>query len=539
MDRRQLSILIVDESDRDAVLLERVLRQEGYDLTSQRVDTAESLRRALRTRDWDLVVSECRLPRFSAYKALETIGELALDIPLIVVSETVDEIDVVALVKAGAVDFIRKDNVSLLASTVKREIRASGRRREEMQAELDQQQVRAADVERANAQAQKLTSENAVIAEIGRVISSTLKFDAISVAVAEHIKSVVPYDRLSMAVLVDDGDSIRVRFVDGIQLPGREAGHLLTHEQSVTVHAPRTGKGHLFELEQPDAESPQSMYQQPFYDAGLKYGLAVPLVSNGQLVGSMVFRSLRPDVLTRHELRLAERIAALVAGALAADRLYQQTQREARENGVLAAIGRAMGSTLDIKTVYDCAFDALKDLMPVDRLSAALILPDGEHLATNYISGLPVPKYAADEVYLIKDVQLIVIDSKVGHLWQGDEYENLSHRSIYIASGLRSQISVPLISEDKVIGMMWIRSKKRSAYSTKDLALAERVGLQISGAVAKSILYEETQRQAEEREVVAEIGRIISSSQDVQDVFNGFAEQVSKVVSFDRVSIGT
>ena len=84
-----------------------MLAQEGYYLTWKMVDIAESLRRTLRRSEWDIIVSQCRMRGFSAYNTLESLTEVALDIPIIVLFQAADEMGVEALVKAGAVDFMR------------------------------------------------------------------------------------------------------------------------------------------------------------------------------------------------------------------------------------------------------------------------------------------------------------------------------------------------------------------------------------------------------------------------------------------------
>ena len=84
-----------------------MLAQEEYYLTWKMVDIAESLRRTLRKSEWDIIVSQCRMRGFSAYNTLESLTEVALDIPIIVLFQPADEMGVEALVKAGAVDFMR------------------------------------------------------------------------------------------------------------------------------------------------------------------------------------------------------------------------------------------------------------------------------------------------------------------------------------------------------------------------------------------------------------------------------------------------
>ena len=92
--------------------------------------------------------------------------------------------------------------------------------------------------------------------------------------------------------------------------------------------------------------------------------------------------------------------------------------------------------------------------------------------------------------------------------------------------------------------MLQIRAIESDAYTNEHVALAERIGDQIAGAVDSAQLYaslEEAQvaqrRQSKEQEVLAEIGRIISSSLDIEEVYDAFAEQVRELISFDRLII--
>ena len=120
-----------------------------------------------------------------------------------------------------------------------------------------------------------------------------------------------------------------------------------------------------------------------------------------------------------------------------------------------------------------------------------------------------------------------------------------------IKAGLRSTISVPLISKDEVIGVLHFRSTKPNAYTERDLRLAERVGNQIAGAIANAQLFtehkqaeealqrseESAKRLAHENAIMAEIGRIISSTLNIEEVYERFAEEVRKLIPFDRISI--
>jgi PAS domain S-box-containing protein/putative nucleotidyltransferase with HDIG domain len=131
----QLRILIVEDSESDAGLIARQLKKAGYDLAYDRVETAEAMKKALAKQDWDLVIADYNLPRFSGPAALETLKERAIDIPFIVVSATIGEEKAVALMKSGAHDYVMKDNLPRLAPAVERELREAAGRRERRRAE--------------------------------------------------------------------------------------------------------------------------------------------------------------------------------------------------------------------------------------------------------------------------------------------------------------------------------------------------------------------------------------------------------------------
>ena len=121
--REPLRALIVEDSDDDRLLLVRELRRSGFELTWVQVQTAADFRAALEAGPWDVVLSDYQMPQFSAPAALEILQQSPYDLPFVVVSGTVGEATAVALMRAGAHDYVMKDNLSRLAEAVRREVR--------------------------------------------------------------------------------------------------------------------------------------------------------------------------------------------------------------------------------------------------------------------------------------------------------------------------------------------------------------------------------------------------------------------------------
>ena len=124
-----LRVLLVEDSPDDAELILRALRKGGYQPEHRRVDTPEELARALEEYDWDIVLADYAMPRFSAFDALAMVQERGLDLPFIVISGTIGEEIAVQAMKAGAHDYLMKDNLARLVPAVERELREADERR--------------------------------------------------------------------------------------------------------------------------------------------------------------------------------------------------------------------------------------------------------------------------------------------------------------------------------------------------------------------------------------------------------------------------
>jgi PAS domain S-box-containing protein len=122
-------VLLVEDSENDALLLLRELKKGGYEPDYERVQTPEAMEKALAGSSWDLVVSDYRLPRFGAPEALALFRESDLEAPFVVVSGKVGEETAVEVMKAGANDFLTKDNLARLCATVERGLAEAEERR--------------------------------------------------------------------------------------------------------------------------------------------------------------------------------------------------------------------------------------------------------------------------------------------------------------------------------------------------------------------------------------------------------------------------
>ncbi len=135
MAEEKIRILIVEDSEEDALLLLYELEKGGYDIRWKRVESSREMEKALDNEVWDVVISDYKMPLFSGPESLELFKSKSIDIPFIIISGEISDQNAVELLKNGAQDFIRKDNMARLLPAVTRELSEAVIRKKEREGE--------------------------------------------------------------------------------------------------------------------------------------------------------------------------------------------------------------------------------------------------------------------------------------------------------------------------------------------------------------------------------------------------------------------
>ena len=132
---RPLRVLLIEDDEDDAALILRELQRGDYEPVSRRVENPGAMQYALQQEKWDIVLADWTLQQFSGLFALEMLKSQGLDIPFIIVSRTIDEETARLALKAGAHDYVGKQNLERLVLTIERELREADGRRARREAE--------------------------------------------------------------------------------------------------------------------------------------------------------------------------------------------------------------------------------------------------------------------------------------------------------------------------------------------------------------------------------------------------------------------
>lgn len=133
--RQPLKVLLLEDNERDAELIRRMLVEAGYEPVGPRVETEADYVAALQP-DLDLILSDYHMPAFTGLRALHLLQERQLDIPFVIVSGTIGEDTAVEAMRQGAADYLLKDRLARLPAAIARAMHERQLRRERHEIEV-------------------------------------------------------------------------------------------------------------------------------------------------------------------------------------------------------------------------------------------------------------------------------------------------------------------------------------------------------------------------------------------------------------------
>ncbi|HKW41964.1 MAG TPA: response regulator [Gemmatimonadales bacterium] len=319
-----LHLLLVEDSEDDALLLLRELTRAGFAPVAERVDNRAAMESALDRQSWDLVIGDYSMPHFGGPDALALVRERGLEVPFIIVSGTIGEERAVAAMKAGASDYVPKGNLKRLVPVIERELREAAGRRERL--------VTAAALRAAEASYSTLV-ENAPVGiyrstPAGRFLSANialariLGYDSVAEVLGLDLTRGVYADPAERQRLLDR-DSYTDREYDEVETTWkrRDGGRLTVQ---LSVRAVRRGDGSVEYYE----TFVRDLTQQRGLEAQLLHAQKMEAV--GRLAGGVAhdFNNLLTVILSYSDLLLED---------LPSDRSEREDIEEIRKAAVAAS----------------------------------------------------------------------------------------------------------------------------------------------------------------------------------------------------------
>jgi PAS domain S-box-containing protein len=201
--------------------------------------------------------------------------------------------------------------------------------------------------------AMQLAQENAIMAEIGRVISSTLEIDKVYEGFSVEVQKIIPFDRIVINMIDTEKGTVKNVHIAGKELHDRNVKDIYPLEGSGNAEMVRSKSTFLIQTEDFDQYQDRFPMLLSTFQAGFRSIMNVPLFSKGRIIGGLLLRSRAPYTYTDKDVKLAERIASQIAGAVENAQLYAERiqaeqekaalQEQLRQSQKMEAIGRLAG----------------------------------------------------------------------------------------------------------------------------------------------------------------------------------------------------
>jgi len=188
---------------------------------------------------------------------------------------------------------------------------------------------------RAEKAVTRLSQENAIMAEIGRIISSTLNIEEVYERFAEEVRKLIPFDRIVINVIDTEKSTVSNVYMAGKGIADRKVEEIYPLKGSGNAEMLRTQSSFLIQTEDFNEYKDRFPMLLSTFQAGFRSIMNVPLFSKGQVIGGLLLRSLKPYTYTDKDVRLAERVGNQIAGAIANAQLFIERKRAEEERTAL------------------------------------------------------------------------------------------------------------------------------------------------------------------------------------------------------------
>jgi PAS domain S-box-containing protein len=180
---------------------------------------------------------------------------------------------------------------------------------------------------RSEEAARRWAEENALMAEITRIVSSNLNIDEVFERFVEEVRKLIEFENITIVMINPEERSLAVTHVSGVPVPGREVGTILPLDGTATEETYKTRSSlfiHKENLEEAFRKFPKL---NAALEAGMQSMIIVPLIRGDRVIGILNILSSKPNAYTRADVEIAEKVATQIAGAIANAQLFQELHR--------------------------------------------------------------------------------------------------------------------------------------------------------------------------------------------------------------------
>jgi len=315
--------------------------------------------------------------------------------------------------------------------------------------------------------------------EVAAGTSQTLDLDQLLANVAEYIRKVLPYDLFAILLYSERRRDLRIRYAVGHRAE-------IVANLSVALGEGITGAAALNRVPVLVGDVRRDPRYLNSVDV-VRTELAVPMTTRGQLVGVIDLQSVRENAYSEYDRALLRLIAARVSSSIDNARLFRRADRQNRTLKTLAILSREFSSILNLNELLGKIASIMRALINYDAFS--ILLVDAEAKALRHRFSIRYDQRVnIDNIALGKG-----ITGAAAELRDVVRVHDTTKDPRYIAShpDIRSEVAVPLVMSDRLVGVMDLESERVGYFTDDHVRTLALLAPQIASSVENARLYEE------------------------------------------------
>ena len=323
-----------------------------------------------------------------------------------------------------------------------------------------------------------------LLLEVADVVNTTLDLDTTLRRVAELVRKVIDYEIFAILLLNEKTQELRIRFQVGYAREIAERTRVKVGEGVTGIAAQRREPILVDDV----TKDPRYISAVP----NVRSELAVPLIVKNRLIGVIDIESPQPNHFTEEHKRLLTLIGSRMAVGIENARLYTRTTRQARTLVLLNEISRELTSILNVDELLKRIGELLSRLIDYQMFSILLVDATGEKLQHRFSLRFQENIQLKHDIPLGRGVVGYAAQQKqavlVPDVAKDPRYINLNPET-------RSELAVPLIYKDKVIGVLDLEHTRRGFFTDDHKRTVTTLAAQVAIAIENAQLYEQIARQ--------------------------------------------
>ncbi len=373
----------------------------------------------------------------------------------------------------------------------------------------------------------------AAVNRVARAASTSLRLDDVIEAAYQEIAAIFEPDAFFLALYEEQAQELEYRLLvdEGV----RAAPMRQPLEPGLTASVVADGKPLLirdFEQERDQLPPAQTWGTEKIS----RSWLGVPMRAGKRVTGVISVQTYRPYAYGQEEQQLLTTIADQVGGAVEQARLHEETRRRATQAALISEVGRHVSSELEPDVLLSTIVSTVHDAFDYHNVMLLLLEQASQRLTMQSVAGAYAGRFP-ESVSLAMGEGMIGHAAATGKTQLSNDVSRDPHYVRKAAEDSRSELAVPIMSGDRVIGVLDLQADVLDAFDELDVITGETLSTQIAAAIKNARLFQAERRRSVQLAAVSQVAESITSSLDLSEVLERTVDLINEAFGYYHVAI--